>query len=270
MRSFEGNCRRLAAELRAHQQDSDYWEPVSGLLRGILAAAVDRKGRARLPQQARLLATWDVELLVRRLKDVLPMASEPAPSARAPLAPSVLASFLLLGFALSACDTGSPDEALDGAQSVGTGGASSGGASSATGGTSQPGTGGTATATGGTGCPDIDAGSAGAGLAAPTDCSAESGSALWDVIDSSTLCPSAKQELYTCLVRVKSSWCDGLNQLFATRSAEEIASVLDSLLSTCLQCPAEMGVEYDAGVQSRLLEGMLCAVTLYKGVSFPD
>ena len=94
---------------------------------------------------------------------------------------------------------------------------------------------------------------------------------MWQTIDQSTLSDEDKQALYTCLEDLKSSWCDGLNELFATQPAEKIASVLEELVTCCLRTngSATFAAEYTDAVQQRLLEGMLCPVTLYKGVSFP-
>jgi hypothetical protein len=281
--SFEGSCGRLAIEFRARKDDPEFWGPVTGLLQDILAAARDRKGRGPIPQHAKLLAAWDTDALVRRLTDVLPMTSEQLPAsvaassfvsaAASAWTPSVLAAFLLLGFALSACDPGPPDDHKGTGGLTGSGGTTtaSGGAASS-GGTSSSGgavaTGGSAGTGGSTTSPDrVDAGGA---PDAPAACGT-SGSALWQTIDKSTLSDEDKQALYTCLEDLKSSWCDGLNALFATQSAETIASVLQELVTCCLRTngSATFADEYTDTVQQRLLEGMLCPVTIYKGVSFP-
>ena len=47
--------------------------------------------------------------------------------------------------------------------------------------------------------------------------------------------------------------------------------MLQELVTCCLRTngSATFAAEYTDAVQQRLLEGMLCPVTLYKGVSFP-
>jgi hypothetical protein len=280
--SFDDSCGRLAAELRARRDHPESWGPVNGLLQDIVATALDRKGWAQLPQHARLLASWDVETLARRLQDVLPAANEhcqpsalgsgSSSAATSAWAPSVLASFLLLGFALSACDPGPPDdrEGTGGQTSSGGGGGVSAGGSGGTatsGGSSS--SGGTVASGGAATSPErLDVGGA---PGAPTACGA-AGSTLWQTIDSSALSDEDKQALYTCLEDLKSSWCDGLNALFATQPADKIASVLQELVTCCAKTngSATFAGEYTDTVQQRLLEGMLCPVTLYKGVSFPS
>jgi hypothetical protein len=101
---------------------------------------------------------------------------------------------------------------------------------------------------------------------APGDC----GSELLQTIQGSSLNAAQKQSVYACLMNLKSSWCDGLANLFATSTPERIAAVLEELTMCCSRGSSFVGGEYSDAVQKQLLSGMLCPMPLYRGVAFPD
>ena len=154
------------------------------------------------------------------------------------------------------------------------------GGASHTGGT-QGGNSGTVGSTGGYGATggaaltcQRDAGSAAGAPAGttqplPASCCVDTASALWHVIDDSTLTSSDKQTLYTCFAQLNATWCDGLVDLFKTQTSEVIAETLSDLLLCCRYVPNELSVEF-ATVRQEVINRMICNVALYKGVTFPS
>jgi hypothetical protein len=188
---------QLYGLLRQRRQDPEFWLPLKGLLREVVASAADsqRQGPAS-SVHAELLASWKVDELVDELRDALP---DDATSARADftrsLSTAVLGGFLLLGLAAAGCsgDDGEIKVAGTGG-ALGTGGrvtlvSGTGGATvtlpgtggkSGTGGATVtlPGTGGksgtggttvTLPGTGGSGAGGTAAGGAGGGTGQPLD-----------------------------------------------------------------------------------------------------
>ena len=260
----------LYALLDRRRDDPSFWQPLAELVRSIVSAAASSRGRLPAPQ-AELLASWDVDELVRRLRQALPDsdgAVEGEPEQRAwlrftrTLSPAVLGGFLLLGLAASACDSGDStvssseddyqdagadaDSAAGGAAATGVGG----GAASLISVGGRPGMGG--------------AGGAGGG------CDVGSSSVLGSAIDSSSLTAEEKQVLSECFAALGASWCVGLSELFETRPPEEIAGVLEEMLFCCDMNSSVLDDEYSSATESRLLSGSLCMVVVYKGVAFPD
>jgi hypothetical protein len=262
--SFESTAVDLRRLLEARRDDPTFWTPLTGVLREIVETAVTSPSRsASLPPSAKLLAAWDVDELARRLCDALPQAEDHdlalpdrmiAPGR--PFPSISLAALLVLGLAVSACDSSAGD-------SSGGGGGDGGSAVAAAG------HGGIASSTGGTSAGGGTGGHAGAGGAPSTGCEPSVQTGLWSVIDGSTMSAADKQTLHACLVNLKQSWCDGLTQLFATGTQEEIASTLQELVYCCNVRQPGLGLEWSVAHQ-RLLDGMLCVVAVYKGVAFPD
>jgi hypothetical protein len=112
----------------------------------------------------------------------------------------------------------------------------------------------------------VDGDAAGDVADAPKVCTAE----LYQIIQDSSLTAASKQAVYTCLINLKASWCDGLVTLFATRTPSQIAAILENLAMCCQSMPSRLTGEYTASTQSSVISGMLCAVPLYRGVAFPD
>jgi hypothetical protein len=261
--------------MRRRQADAEFWQPLTELLRAVIRGAVEHeKAVFRTRPEARLLATWDVNELVERLREALALECEPAVdvepagtsnrSRRAwftrSLTPSALGAFLLLGL-VAGCDNGDGD-----ASGSPSGGTTSTGGTGGVGGTIiLSGIGGT------TGCP-YEASTTPSTSPLPAACEATDASALWTAIREACLYEQSKAQLFTCFASLKASWCDGLTTLFETQTPEQIAAELSTLLNCC-DGASDYGVyesEYDAAMQQRLLEGMCYSVILYKGVAFPD
>jgi hypothetical protein len=267
--SFEKTAEDLLRMLAGRHDDPAFWTPLTGVLREIVQAAVASPPRsAALPPGAQLLAAWDVEELAQRLRDALPQPGAQVPDLARPdrmIAPgepfpsALLGALLVLGLAVAACD--SPlDTSRTGGSDAGAmagGSAGHGGAAATTGG---------ASANGGSGGQAL---AGGAGGAASTGCAPDVQSGLWTAIDGSALSAADKQTLHSCLVNLKASWCEGLTQLFATGTQEQIASTLGELVSCCNQGRPRLDQEWSQAYQA-LLNGVLCPVVVYKGVSFPD
>ncbi len=262
---FHKSADELLTMLASRRDDPTFWQPVTEILREITRRALASPGRAvALPPGAKLLATWDPDQLAQRLRDALPqaeaIASPDGPARRAdrmfrpgePIPAALLAALLLLGLSMAACDSDSDPGTGGGGGAAGqmVGTAGHGGTSSTTGGTR---------ATGGNG----QAG------APTTSCPPTSESAIYSAIAASTLSAQDQQTLHQCLVNLRASWCEGLTELFATRTQAEIASTLQELVFCCHVNPSKIDQEWAAAYQ-QLLAGALCPVVLYKGVSFPD
>ncbi len=254
----------LYALLDRHRDDPLFWPPLAELVRSIVDAATTSRGQQGAPR-AELLASWDVDELVRRLRQALP-GSGATVEAEADqqawlrfagrLSPAVLGGFLLLGLAASACDPGdsavssSEDDYQD----------ASADADSAAGG--AVGTGGSAGAGG--------APSTGGAGGAEAGCDVQSSSVLGTAIASSSLTAEEKQALSECFASLGTSWCVGLSELFQTRTPAEIARVLEAMLFCCDGNRSVLDEEYSIGAEAQLLEGSLCMVVVYKGVAFPE
>jgi hypothetical protein len=221
------------------------------------------------------------------------------------LPPAALTAFLLLGLAAAGCSD-SADPILDAAGSSGAGGAAgaggnvagsggSGGQTAGAGG-NVAGSGGSGGQTAGAGGNVAGAGGAGGATQNPTpDGSVEAGtdanadvvvggdaaadvpdapkvctSELYQIIQDASLTEAQKQAVYTCIINLRSSWCDGLVDLFATRTPSQIAGILNTLTACCQSMPSRLSGEYTTTTQNSVINGMLCAVPLYRGVAFPD
>ncbi len=262
--------RDLGLLLEQRRNDPAFWAPLTEILKELVDRAVHGKSPVwqRIPQ-LRMLATWDVEELSKRLRDALPQwpdadhdsdvalreRSDTSHDTRA----AVVSAFLLLGLA-AGCDS-PPTSGANDAGAISSGGFSTGGSTSI----NISGTGGTFTCS----YPPIDAGRVAlsqSDAGTPSDCSAQSVSALWDIIDEACLSSQEKQALFEEFADLKASWCDGLVALFKTESPQVIAAQLENLL----ECQTVLNSEFTADVQQRLVQGITCNVVVYKGVSFPE
>ncbi len=111
--------------LRRRQKDPEFWQPLKGLLKEVVASAADSQKRGPVTTApGELLGSWQVDELVDDLRNALP---EDAVSARSDftrtLSAAVLGGFLLLGLAAAGCGNGD-SEAIPGGTggTLGTGG----------------------------------------------------------------------------------------------------------------------------------------------------
>lgn len=278
------NNDQIFALLQRKRDDDEFWTPLTELLRDLVESAVQgNDAQVNMRPEARLLALWDVNELAKWLRIALPHADAPeraeaelSPKPRwtqltSGLSPNALGLFLLLSLAASACD--SAPEMKGG---VGAGGTTASSSSSQTGGQHSGGlassAGGHSSSTGGTSgvCTGTSHVTADAGVALPANCCSSTASDLWNAIDESSLKRSDKETLYACLVNLNANWCDGLVQIFKTASPTEIADYLNQMLACCTMGQS-LNLSGDFATKSEaLLSGMLCMVTLYKGVTFPS
>ena len=270
------NCNQIFALMQRHRNDEAFWAPFTDLLRSLVEDVVNAEGsKVESAPQVQLLASWDVNFLAQRLREALPheddSRSKPGEPVDRPawsqfargLSPNLLGAFLLLGLAASACSgSNSGTQYSNVGGSGATGGASAGGTSS-TGGAvyACERDAGNTLGAGGTSAAD-------AGYPLPANCCYDTASALWETIDASTLSQSDKQSLYTCFRNLNATWCDGLVELFKTSAPNVVAAALEKLLTCCELKPSAISGDYSAA-QQLLLQGSLCMVPVYKGVTFP-
>ena len=307
--ALDDNCDELLSLLERRQQDPSFWAPLTDLLREITKSAISsgESGWLAFPQ-AKLLATWDADELALRLREALATCgcSERGRTRWARfssgLSPAALTAFLLLGFAATACSENvetANTGAGGAAGSAGSAGAQTGGAAGSTGGAGgvaesgadAAGAAGSAAGAAGTGggtfvmpegggdtqipAPDVaveaEAGADSASADADAwDAAENCYSQIFRTVQASKLTPAQKEAVYLCIINLKTSWCDGLANLFATSTTERTAAVLEDILMCCQAAPSTLKGEYTPAVQQQLLSGMVCAVPLYRGVSFPD
>jgi hypothetical protein len=276
----------LHAMLRRRREDASLWPPLAQLLREIVAAAADPNAGCLAAPDAELLASWDIDALIRDLRAALP-ESDPSTttgegSATAlerflsTLTAPVLGGFLLLGLVAAGCG-GQTDEVTAGAGGT----AGLGGLSGAERGGS-PGTGGIAghagAGYGGTsGRGGSDAGQtltiqipdAAAKPDAPA-CTVDAGNVIARTIASSPqLWDYERKSLCECLVRLNTSWSDGLTELFETGTDAGIAAALEEMIQCC-DYGGDLSSDF-ATVRDLFLDGSLCTIARpYKGVSLPE
>ncbi|MBW2454370.1 MAG: hypothetical protein JRI68_07660 [Deltaproteobacteria bacterium] len=243
--SLDETYAQLYALLRRRKDDPTFWDPLAKLLQEIIDSAVDPQRLKKLAApQAELLASWDVDELVRNLRGALPPADPIEGANHVPdrvalghftrqLSAAMLGGFLLLGFV-----------------AAGTSSTSSSSSSSS----------------------GFDAGSEeDAGFVGPWDknCTIDSASILYTTIEQSSLSDQAKNELCNCFENLNSSWTEGLSALFANGSPEEISDALSEMIECCTALH-QLPDDYADG-EAALLSGMLCMSNpIYKGVSFPS
>ena len=259
--------------LNERRDDSVFWGPLRELLADVLTR-ISTPGATPLPApQAELLASWDVDQLVRDLRAALPEAADAnvngwierfAAHASAP----VLGGFLLLGWRLSGCG---------GTTSSSDSGGASGGTTSGDAGTEPP-------VDAAADAPlNLDAYGPDAGQtedasqaedagspAWARNCALDRDSVLYRAIADSTLGDWSKEALCGCFSSLGPSWNAGLTELFATATPEEVAAALQEMTECCSSGQLS-GVEYQEAYGEQLLDGTLCYLALpYRGVDFPD
>jgi hypothetical protein len=92
---------------------------------------------------------------------------------------------------------------------------------------------------------------------------------LYQTIAESSLDSRDRLVLCLCMETLTADWKTGLTELFQTGTPDEIAAALTALVNCCEEGPLTFNDPYRQQVQDLLIEGMLCGVPLYKGVSFP-
>jgi hypothetical protein len=98
-------------------------------------------------------------------------------------------------------------------------------------------------------------------------CTLPASSVLYTTIDTSSASNAQKAKLCTCFASLSTSWGNGLTTLFQTGTAAEIATVVEQMAACCGNATV-LGGDF-ASAKDRLLRGSLCAIPVYKGVSFP-
>lgn len=271
--SLLSTCDTMFSVLEARHEDPTLGSTVTELLKRVVDDALARPQR-RPPQLAALLASWDPALLAAALLEAMPSRDRAAQGKQRPdpgswtslnsVPARSLGSALLLGLILSACSgsESTSDSSTGGTTGMGdsaVAGAGMGG--SAVAGAGAGGQGGTSVGGG--------LGSGGTTAGAPA-CLQPGTGEVAQVIDGSNLTSSDKQLLYQCFANLRTSWCDGLTQLFASSQPDQIAAVLQELVYGCNNCSYLFSADMTESVRQRLVDGMICDVPLYKGVAFPD
>ncbi len=275
--SLDQTYQELYRLLNRRRDDPTFWEPLSQLLTDVVGRLGSTDASSLPAPTVELLESWDVDQLVRELREALPGADvdgSPAtldPFTRRASAP-VLGGFLLLGLLASACGGDRTTDVGDG--NDGRAGAS-GGATDETGGA-----GGTAGASGDAGTGGIQlvetGGKGGTGGTVaipqwPDDCAVDRDSLLFRAIDQSDLPDQTKIHLCDCFTSLHASWDVALTDLFATGTPDEVAAALEELVECCHWEPGLLENESKDTYRDALLDGSLCHVALpYRGVAFPD
>jgi hypothetical protein len=231
----------LYALLNERKGDPTFWSPLSDLLGDVINDTINQ-GRLPAPQ-AELLASWDIEDLMRDLRMALPGDDQPPEQSTVKLfleglSAPVLGGFLMLGLVTSACDKVEDDGNGDVDTDTDTD---------------------TDSDTDTDADNDWDA-----------NCDLDSSSILWTAINDSDLDNSDKKELCACFESLNSDWNTGLADLFQNGTPEEVASALEDMISCCSAFPEILETPYEQSTEDALITETLCSdVPIYKGVSFP-
>ena len=270
----------LYSLLRQRRNAPEFWQPLKGLLRDVIESAVASQSRGRRASaQAELLTSWKVDELVDELRDALPADANDAWPARTDftrkLSSAVLGGFLLLGLAASGCTSNSTAGGTGGA---GGSGGSGGQITTVTDAASGGGAGGSGGA-GGAGGAVMDAGGGdttrvdGAAAACTQNVTTE----LDHAIGGSRLTADQKGSFCQCFSALSTSWITSLTQLFATGTPEQISKMLLGLTGCCqangMQTVRGLNADPTSSDLQSIQSGSaysICAVPIYKGVSFPD
>jgi hypothetical protein len=215
--------------LSRRRDDPALWGPLAALLRDLQRTALDPANPARLPApQAELLASWDIEGLVRDLRRAVPGGEPTRELAQigkflSGLSTAVMGGFLVIGLAAT---TGCTPDCVEGE------------------------------CVGGQECCDDDGNYAGS-------CRSQ---VLDDAVGGSSMTDAEKGELCSCFARLSASWVGGLESLFETGTPEEIATALDRIAQCCTYAGFDESSSYtDDFLDSYFCEE---AQPAYKGVSF--
>jgi hypothetical protein len=91
-------------------------------------------------------------------------------------------------------------------------------------------------------------------------------------IGESSLPANQKSQLCQCFAKLSTGWTTSLTQLFATATPQEISTMLSGL-TPCCQSTGITSANPSSTDLSRIKSGagyLICAVPVYKGVSFPE
>jgi hypothetical protein len=276
--------------LRRRRDDAALWEPLASLLRGIIDSALEPDAETRLPApEAELLASWDIEDLVRDLRRAIPneeASSDDGAVARfaAGLGAAAMGGFLVLGMAAAGCAHEPPAPATPGepATVVASGTATPLGAL-----VEAVGTGATPDAAA---APPVERPAEAAPPPEPVAppppapeaeaeqpfCPqiAERSEVLRRTLEASSYSADHKELLCGCLASLNESWVGGLTRLFEQGTPAEIARTLSLVSQCCVSNPGALRSDF-AGANRRFRNGSLCRedrhlmVPVYRGVSFP-
>ncbi|MGD0838884.1 MAG: hypothetical protein ABSB49_19795 [Polyangia bacterium] len=231
--------------LRRRRNDPEFWHPLKTLLQDVVDSAAESQ-RCGSPQ-TELLASWRVDELVDELHATL--SAETAGFARSDftrkLSGAVLGGFLLLGLAAAGCGSDTGTSAID------------------------------------TGAGTVDSAPVDAGVLYPTGqdaataCTQAVAAELDQAIGESNLNASDKSSLCQCFAALSTGWTTSLTQLFATATPAEISTMLGSLTSCCEPTgipQRDLASSAPSSTDLSEIKGgyTLCAIPVYKGVSFPD
>lgn len=223
-----------------------FWGPVRELLEAIIDNATD--GGRLAASQAELLRSWDVEELLGELRAALQPATPPTSAAQfaSRLAAPVMGGFLLLGLVASGCSAATRADAdTDAAMDA-----------------------------------DIewdadierdaDAEHDAEELSWAEGCDLDRSSVLFSTLrDNESLNDMGREFLCHCFASLNTSWNDGLEELFASGTPEEVALALRELNECCSSDRGQLEGEF-ADARDHLLDGSLCFVAMpYRGVAFP-
>ncbi len=243
---LEQTYARLYALLSDRKNDPSFWPPLRELIGSILSAAAE-PGRLAAPE-AELLRSWDVDCLVEELRKALPECRSEARGWRDLLrlnSVSALGAFLMIGWVAAGCG-GKAEQTV---QPIPPGDASVDASVEASAEANPPEVG-------------SDAWNA--------QCPLSPDSALYQALVESNLGDSQKASLCKCFSGLNANWNEGLSELFATGTPQQIASALNEMLACCQFDVAQLSQDF-ASVKDAFLNGTLCSYPKpYRGVTLPD
>jgi hypothetical protein len=245
--SLDETYARLYVLLAERRSDPTFWPALRDLIESVVKSASEQDRLAA--RDAELLRSWDLEALIAELRSSL--AGDP--DARCwrdftrPLAAPVLGAFLLIGWVAVGCG-GSVETRTN---------PIAGDASA----DSQDGSKDAATESGKDAQP-VDAGWA-------NGCALDQGSVLFETLASCQLVDAQKSSLCQCFSGLNASWDQGLAQLFATGTPQQIAQELQLMMDCCQYDTSKLSSDY-AAVKDAFLNGTLCSMPKpYRGVTLP-
>ncbi|MBI5537673.1 MAG: hypothetical protein HY898_33425 [Deltaproteobacteria bacterium] len=247
--SLDETYGRLYALLAERRADSAFWPALRDLIASVIQAASEQD---RLPtRDAELLRSWNLEALIAELRSSLPDKPDPGTwrAFTRPLAAPVLGAFLLIGWVAVGCggnvETGTQSVPSDASADSQATDASKDGAAEA-GKDAQP----------------VDAGWA-------NGCVLDKESVLFDTLASSQLGDAQKSSLCYCFSGLNASWDQGLTELFAAGTPQQIAQELQLMMECCQYDTSQLNSDY-AKVKDAFLNGTLCSMPKpYRGVTLP-
>jgi hypothetical protein len=268
--------------LRERRDDPDFWDPLSALLKSVLAGASDAARRNLPAPNAELLESWDIDKLVKDLRYALQQPRDSSVVGFASRLPqAAMGAFLVFGLvAAGACASRDNDDSSGGDSTTGTQDGGDGGTGSSS--TGSSGTGSSSTGSSGSGSSSTTTHTStqstqstqteSTSISLPgwaEGCNLDPTGVIFRTIGDSDLTDQQKTSLCLCLESLNADWNTGLTELFENEAPDVVAAVLEELLECCMFEPYVFDADF---AQSRddLLSGELCyTVTPYRGVTFP-